>query len=83
MMIVLIRWFKRLCDHYEVRGQVYYFYKPVGKGRTFGMKPDKALDALKDGLKTPSMAFIYHCYNHYFCPIGFEDVPKLATDAYK
>ena len=77
------RWFKRLCGHHGVSGQAYYFYKPVGKGRTFGIRPERALENLKEGLRNPSMAFIYHCYNHYFCPIGFEDVPKRATDAYK
>ncbi|MCG8621937.1 MAG: hypothetical protein MJE68_08090, partial [Proteobacteria bacterium] len=77
------RWFKRLCNHHSVSGQAYYFYKPVGKGRTFGVRPGRALESLKEGLHDPVMAFIYHCYNHYFCPIGYEEVPKNATDAYK
>ena len=47
------------------------------------MRPERALENLKEGLRNPSMAFIYHCYNHYFCPIGFEEVPKKATDAYR
>ena len=77
------RWFKQLCSHHGVSGQAYYFYKPVGKGRTFGVRPERALESLKEGLHDPAMAFIYHCYNHYFCPIGFEEVPKNATDAYR
>ena len=76
-------WFQDLCCHYGVTGQAYYLYKPVGKARTFGVKPETALERLKGSLADPSMALIYHCYNHYFCPIGFEVTPKKATDAYK
>ena len=83
IFFVVFRWFRRLCSHHGVSGQAYYFYKPVGKGRTVGVRPERALENLKEGLCDPSMAFIYHCYNHYFCPIGFEEVPKKATDAYR
>ena len=82
-LAILCRWFKQLCGHHGVSGQAYYFYKPVGKGRTFGVRPERALESLKEGLRDPAMAFIYHCYNHYFCPIGYEEVPKNAIDAYK
>lgn len=76
-------WFQDLCSHYGVTGQAYYLYKPVGKARTFGVKPEAALRKLKGSLTDPSIALIYHCYNHYFCPIGFEVTPKKASDAYK
>lgn len=58
-------------------------YKPVGKRRTIGIKPSMALEKLQEGLRSSNTAFVYHCYNHYFCPIGFELVPKKATDAYR
>lgn len=29
------------------------------------------------------MAYIYHCQNHYFCPVGFEATPLKATKAYR
>ncbi|XP_010726924.1 basic immunoglobulin-like variable motif-containing protein isoform X1 [Meleagris gallopavo] len=29
------------------------------------------------------MAYIYHCQNHYFCPIGFEATPVKASKAYR
>lgn len=29
------------------------------------------------------MTFIYHAYDHYFCPIGFEETPGKAIEAYK
>ena len=81
--LLVCRWFYSLCDHFGVYGQAYYFFKLHGKGRTVGVKPGKALADLKAGLRDPSMSFIYHCYNHYFCTIGFEEVPKKAKDAYK
>ena len=77
------RWFQDLCNHYGIEGQAYYFYKPVGKAKTFGIKPNMAYESLKEGLQNPSMAFVYHCLNHYFCPIGYEEIPKNAADVYK
>ncbi|XP_048449287.1 basic immunoglobulin-like variable motif-containing protein [Rhincodon typus] len=38
---------------------------------------------LTQGLKDESMAFIYHCQNHYFCPIGFEATPLKASKAFR
>jgi hypothetical protein len=34
-------------------------------------------------LKTESKSYIYHSWNHYFCPIGFELTPTKPSDAYK
>ncbi|XP_006815844.1 basic immunoglobulin-like variable motif-containing protein, partial [Saccoglossus kowalevskii] len=79
----LMRWFKQLNDFYNVRGRTYYLYKPHGKGRTMGRTSEEALRLLKSGLKDPSITYIYHCQNHYFCPIGFEDVPSKAVHAYR
>jgi hypothetical protein len=42
-----------------------------------------ALANLKEGLRDPSMAFIYHCENHYFCPIGYEETPRQPENAYR
>ena len=81
--VCVCRWFKQLCNHRDVVGKAYYFYKPVGKGKTFGMKPRQALGSLKEGLRGTATAFIYHCWNHYFCPIGYEEVPKKCSDAYR
>lgn len=38
---------------------------------------------LTQGLKDESMAYIYHCQNHYFCPVGFEATPLKAAKAYR
>ena len=82
-MYCVCRWFKQLCSARGVSGKAYYFYKPVGRGRTFGMKSEQALAGLKEGLCDPHTAFIYHCWNHYFCPVGFEEVPKDCQHAYR
>ncbi|XP_063967103.1 uncharacterized protein LOC129279628 [Lytechinus pictus] len=79
----LMRWFKKLNDHYGVRGRAYIQYKPHGRGRTIGRTSDEGLHLLQQGLKDSNMAFIYHCHNHYFCPIGYENVPLKAVDAYR
>ncbi|XP_033103861.1 basic immunoglobulin-like variable motif-containing protein [Anneissia japonica] len=79
----LMRWFRQLNDHFGVRGRCHYLYKPHGKGRTMGRTSDEALRMLKNGLRDTNTTFIYHCQNHYFCPIGFEDVPKKAIDAFR
>nr|XP_020828044.1 basic immunoglobulin-like variable motif-containing protein isoform X2 [Phascolarctos cinereus] len=42
-----------------------------------------ALSKLTHGLKDESLAYIYHCQNHYFCPIGFEATPIKANKAYR
>lgn len=38
---------------------------------------------LTQGLKDEYMAYIYHCQNHYFCPVGFEATPLKAAKAYR
>ncbi|XP_062591646.1 basic immunoglobulin-like variable motif-containing protein isoform X1 [Saccostrea cucullata] len=78
----LFRWFRVLNDHFKVRGRAYFMYKSHGKNKTYGTSPEEALGHLKKGLQDPSTAFIYHCQNHYFCPIGFEDTPVKCTEAY-
>ncbi|XP_070173302.1 basic immunoglobulin-like variable motif-containing protein isoform X1 [Littorina saxatilis] len=80
--LTLLRWFQELNQHFRVRGHCYYMYKPNGKNRTSGVTADEAQLKLKQGLRQPTTTFIYHCQNHYFCPIGFEDVPFKASHAY-
>ncbi|XP_068686825.1 uncharacterized protein [Montipora foliosa] len=77
------RWFRQLNGHFGVRGDAYYMYKPKGKSRTVGLTGNEALRRLKEGLQNPQMAFIYHSYNHYFCPIGYDDSPIKAVNAYR
>lgn len=79
----LMRWFRQINDNFRVRGCSYILYKPHGKHKTAGETAEGALLKLTQGLKDESMAYIYHCQNHYFCPVGFEATPLKAAKAYK
>jgi hypothetical protein len=58
-------------------------YKPKGKTSTSeDVTSDKAHQLLLDGLRSESKAYIYHCWNHYFCPLGFDLTPRHPHDAY-
>lgn len=47
-----------------------------------GISSKQAVDDLKIGLNDSNKAFIYHCYNHYMCPIGYEETPQMPYEAY-
>ena len=80
----IIRWFNALCKHFGLRGSARIFYKPKGsKNITSEFTPKTALKALKSGLQNPNKAYIYHCFNHYMCPVGFEEMPEEKSDVYK
>ncbi|XP_067890528.1 uncharacterized protein ercc5 [Heterodontus francisci] len=79
----LMRWFRQLNEHFHMRGCSYVLYKPHGKNRTAGETAEGALMKLTQGLRNDSMAYIYHCQNHYFCPIGFEATPLKASKAFR
>ncbi|XP_069493156.1 basic immunoglobulin-like variable motif-containing protein isoform X1 [Ambystoma mexicanum] len=79
----LMRWFRQINDHFHVKGCSYFLYKPHGKNKTAGETAVGALGKLTQGLKDESMAYIYHCQNHYFCPIGFEATPLKPSKAYR
>lgn len=70
--------------HFNVEGDCGYYYKPVGKGSKqaeYSTAP-AALKAIKRDLKRDDFAFVYHCYNHYFSPIGFETAPVQPHEAF-
>ncbi|XP_061744669.1 basic immunoglobulin-like variable motif-containing protein [Nerophis ophidion] len=79
----LMRWFRQINDNFRVRGCSYVLYKPHGKHKTAGETAEGALLKLTQGLKDNSMAYIYHCQNHYCCPVGFEATPLKAAKAYR
>ncbi|KAJ8407277.1 hypothetical protein AAFF_G00278510 [Aldrovandia affinis] len=79
----LMRWFRQINDNFRVRGCSYILYKPHGKHKTAGETAEGALLKLTQGLKDDTMAYIYHCQNHYFCPVGFEATPLKAAKAYR
>mmetsp|Transcript_6955 Transcript_6955/g.10177 ORF Transcript_6955/g.10177 Transcript_6955/m.10177 type:complete len:329 (-) Transcript_6955:9-995(-) len=77
----LIRWFKKFCKHFGVRGKARVIWKEVGTG-----KKGNAKDCQKkmlDGLKSTNKAYIYHSFNHYMCPIGYEVTNQDPTRAYE
>ena len=79
----LIDWFNRLTMHFGLKGRARISWKLHGKNRTLGIDKEQALEELCKGLQNPNQAYIYHCYNHYMCPIGFEMTPMCPSDAYK
>ncbi|XP_055799860.1 basic immunoglobulin-like variable motif-containing protein [Salvelinus fontinalis] len=79
----LMRWFRQINDNFRVRGCSYILYKPHGKHKTAGETAEGALLKLTQGLRDETMAYIYHCQNHYFCPVGFEATPFKAAKAYR
>lgn len=79
----LINWFLSLNLSFSIKGRARIFWKLHGKNRTEGKNKDEALKELVEGLKSNKKAYIYHCFNHYMCPIGFELAPLVPCDAYK
>ena len=75
-------WFKLLNLHYGVRGSSKTLFKLHGKGRVSTTK-EEALDLLHEGLRSENKAYIYHSYNHYFCPVGYESTAVSQVDAFK
>lgn len=79
----LIQWFASLNHAMGVKGTASIYWKIHGKSRTIGSEPEDVLPQFLDDLRNPNKAFIYHGYNHYFCPIGYELTPICPTDVYK
>ena len=73
----LILWFSLLNRYFGVKGESRIAFKLHGKNKTLGIDKAQALTNLQAGLQTDSKAYIYHCYNHYMCPIGFESTPSM------
>ena len=79
----LILWFNLLNKFFGTQGQARISFKLHGKSTTHGIDSETALKELKEGLQNDKKAYIYHCWNHYMCPIGFEATPSFQHDAYK
>lgn len=58
-------------------------WKAKGKSTTPEVDAESARRLLIKGLRDTGKAYIYHCWNHYFCPVGFELTPNNPYDAYK
>ena len=78
----LIQWFGLLNRYYKVQGEARICFKLHGNSVTHGTDQEKALAELKEGLRSDQKSYIYHCFNHYMCPIGFEETPVMPHQAY-
>jgi len=78
----LILWFSLLNKFYGVKGEARISFKLRGKDSTPCVTPAQALNDIKQGLRDETKAYIYHCYNHYMCPIGYETTPNWPYEAY-
>ncbi len=79
-----MKWFLTFCAHFKVRGKAKIFYKPKGsKNKTLDLNQKQALGSIKEGLQSPNKGYIYHCYNHYMVPVGFEELPDKPENTYK
>lgn len=78
----LINWFWKLNKIFNVRGRGKIMWKLHGNNVTQEIDSNEALSRLKQGLKDNKKSYIYHCYNHYMCPIGFESTPNKPHLAY-
>lgn len=80
--VTLIRWFNALNRHFGYTGRAYILYKVHGIGSTTHLYEDdrQALKAVKSALCNPYCALIYHCYNHYMVPIGYQEIPLDQSD---
>ena len=71
----LLLWFNLLNKFFGVKGEARISLKLKGREAIEGVSSKQAVDELKIGLNDSSKAYIYHCYNHYMCPIGYEETP--------
>jgi hypothetical protein len=78
----LIGWFSMLNLSFNIKGRARVFWKLHGKNRTEGVSSEEAFEKLTEGLRNPKKAYIYHCYNHYMCPVGYERSTLAPSEAY-
>jgi len=75
----LLRWFSALNVAMGCTGTCGFFLKLLGDDATHADTErdlEGACARLLHGLRTSTEAFVYHCHNHYFLPIGYELTPN-------
>ena len=75
----LLRWYRLLCRIYGGVGRSYIFYK-INSERSLHKNEQTARKALVEGMNKENLCFIYHAYDHYFCPVGYEFVPAEQSE---
>ena len=72
----LLKWYRLLCRIYGGSGRSYIFYK-TNSERSHYQDELSAKRGLVEGLNSNGKTcFIYHAYDHYFCPVGYELTPR-------
>ena len=65
-----------------MKGCTYVLYKPHEKNKTAGESALGTLTKLTLVLKDKTLAYIYHCQNHYFGPVGVKATPIKTNIAF-
>jgi hypothetical protein len=79
----LLFWFDMLNKHFGTFGRAKISFKRCGRDTTPGINSEQGREDLEEGLRSESKAFIYHCFNHYMVPIGYEITPPMPFEAYQ
>jgi len=79
----VLGWFRNLCAFTGVKGEAKVYFKLKGKKNKTNLSAEEAWEGLKQGLKDEKQAFIYHAYNHYMCPVGYEEMPLKPEQVFK
>eukprot|EP00825_Cyclidium_porcatum_P008421 TRINITY_DN14194_c0_g1_i1.p1 TRINITY_DN14194_c0_g1~~TRINITY_DN14194_c0_g1_i1.p1 ORF type:complete len:285 (-),score=59.95 TRINITY_DN14194_c0_g1_i1:52-906(-) len=66
----ILEWFKILCQKKGVVGKARIFWKKVGQDKT-NLSDNEAWKQIIEYLQDSKSSLIYHCFGHYFVPIGF------------
>ena len=69
-------------DQIDVKGCTYVLYKPHEKNNRAGESALGTITKLTLGLKDKTLAYIYHCHNHYFGPLGVKATPIKTNIAF-
>ena len=74
-----MKWYELLCQAYGGKGKPSIFYKIKHKQSIHHQELDAKRALIKD-LYSGKTSFIYHAYNHYFCPVGYEFTPEKGSN---
>ncbi len=68
----IMRWFRKLCTHFGVKGEARIYWK-----NSHERKSEDVLRTYCEDIQSAGKAFIYHCFKHYITPVGFETSGSL------
>eukprot|EP00164_Ancoracysta_twista_P014814 GFYU01024255.1.p2 GENE.GFYU01024255.1~~GFYU01024255.1.p2 ORF type:complete len:291 (+),score=48.62 GFYU01024255.1:78-875(+) len=76
-----IRWFNKMCCHYDVVGKATYFWKMKGLGST-EKKSRTILKSIHDEINNRSVALVYHVGDSFFPILAVEEGHTLSDIEY-